>query len=335
MRTQVTMKDIAKKMDISIVSVSKALSGKEGVSEELREDIIRTAEDMGYVTKADRKKMSQRNPNIAIIVSEIFVSENAYYMNLYRELATAMAERDLVGILEIIKHEDEKAGVLPKAVEMKTVEQVVVIGEMKDSYLSKLQSTGVHMVFFDFQNEDFDVDSIVVDNLAGGYEMTRYLVKNGFTEIGYIGNYRATRSILDRMLGYFKYYYSKGIKINEDWIISDRDENTGVSLEFKLPKKMPQAFFCNCDEEAYRLIARLNSEGYKVPEDIAVVGFDDYAPDIPEGVELTTYRPDVKEMIKTCVHIVNTWSTNPEYRRGITLVHGDLIERKTGKRIGK
>ena len=107
--------------------------------------------------------------------------------------------------------------------------------------------------------------------------------------------------------------------------------NTSVPNEIErlTPAEMPDAFFCNCDETAYRMIKTLEDAGYKVPEDIAVVGYDDYSSQIPEGIELTTYRVNIDEMVRQCVHIVTQRSLNANYRRGVMLVHGDLIERKT------
>lgn len=321
------MKDIAEELGVSIVTVSKALSGKDGVGEELRQSIQKEADKMGYVSKSNQKKFELGNPNIGIVVAERYIADNnAFYFKVYQKMIMELSSRELVGILEIVRQEDENKGNIPNVIQMNTVEQVIVIGEMKTAYLEKLNKTDVSLVFFDFENEDFDVDSIIGDNVGGGYTMTRYLAKKGYTNIGYVGNYKATRSILDRFVGNIKYKLAKGLPLAKDSIIFDRDEN-GNNIELKLPKKMPEAFFCNCDETAYRLIEVLEEQGYKVPEDIAVVGFDDYAAHIPEGVNLTTYRVDVDEMIHQAVHIVVQRGMNPLYRRGIMLVHGELVER--------
>ena len=329
MRKQVTMKDIAQEMGVSIVTVSKALSGKDGVGEELRERIIDKAHELNYVIKGTLDDES-RNLNIAIVIAERFISDNAFYFKIYQKLLMGLSERGFIGILEIMRSEDEAAGVLPKLVRMEKVEQVIVVGEMKLEFLENLQNAGVSMIFFDFENEEFDVDSIVGDNVSGGYTMTRYLVKNGYRNVGFVGSYKATQNILDRLVGQLKYKLAKGLPQDDSWVIPDRDSN-GFNIELKLPDVMPEAFFCNCDETAYRMIRTLNEAGYKVPEDIAVVGFDDYASMIPDDIELTTYQVDIDGMVRQCIHIVDQRSRNPAYRRGIVLVRGTLVERKTVK----
>lgn len=326
MRKQVTMKDIAEEMDVSIVTVSKALAGKDGVSEELRGRIIEKSRQLGYVVKNEQRDTVQYNPNIAIAISERFIGDNAFYLKIYQRIIMEMSPKGFIGILEIIRREDEDAGVIPKVVQMHTAEQIVIVGEMKLTFLENLSKTGVHMIFFDFDNEEFDVDCIVSDNVRGGYVMTRYLVKNGYKKIGFVGNYKATRNILDRLAGHLKYKLAKSLQQRDSWLISDRSIE-GEELALQLPDDMPEAFFCNCDESAYRLIRTLSEAGFRVPEDIAVVGYDDYASYVPEGVGLTTYRVDTDEMIRQCIHILEQRSMNPDYRRGVVLVQGKLVER--------
>ena len=328
MDKRITMRDIADELGVSVVTVSKALAGMDGVGESLREQITEKADELGYIIKNEKKIPKPQNPNIAIVISERFIYDNAFYFRIYQKMIMELSEKGFIGILEIIRKEDEAAGVIPKVIQMNTANQVVVVGEMKIIFLENLSRTGVNMIFFDFENEEFNVDSIISDNVMGGYTMTRYLVKNGYKNIGFVGNYKATRNILDRLAGHLKYKLAKSLVQRDSWLISDRDED-GRYTEIKLPKDMPEAFLCNCDETAYNLIKTLENAGYKVPEDIAVVGYDDYASKKVDGVKITTYHVDVDEMIRQCIHIIGQKSINPGYRRGIVLVHGKLVEGNT------
>ncbi|MDE5863910.1 MAG: LacI family DNA-binding transcriptional regulator [Lachnospiraceae bacterium] len=332
-RKQVTMKDVATELDVSIVTVSKALAGKEGVSESLREKIISKANELGYVFKSSKKQEERGSLNIALLISERFIDDgDSFYFKIYQKIIMRLSEKGFIGILEIVRSEDENKGILPNVVHMDSVEQVIVIGEMKTAFLEQLTETGLGIVFFDFENEEFDVDCVIGDSSNGGFLLTRYLVKHGYKRIGFVGDYKSTRSILDRYMGYRKYLIAKDQSFNEEWTVFDRDEK-GKIKELILPKEMPEAFVCNCDVVAYRLIDTLKKAGYSVPEDIAVVGYDDYADRIPEGVELTTYRVNTDEMIRQCIHIVERRVRNRHYRRGTTVIYGDLIERKTVKII--
>ena len=327
---KVTMKDIAQELDISIVTVSKALAGKEGVGDRLREEIIEKAKELGYIFKKN-DDVENINKNVGILIAQRYVGDDSFYLSVYQKMLVEMTKRGMVGILEVIIESDEKNRVLPTLLSINNVDHILVLGEVDRDYLQALDSTGKNIVLFDFENEDFEFDSVVGDNVNGGYLMTRHLFKQGYKDIIFVGNFRSTRSILDRYLGYRKYLLMKDIKLVKDNHIDDRD-NDGNDAELILPEKMPEAFFCNCDVAAYRLIKKLNQSGYKVPEDVAVVGYDDYASNKIPGVELTTYRVNIEEMIYHALNILEQKFQNSDYRYGTVLSYGRVIERNTSKK---
>lgn len=326
---KVTMKDIAQELDISIVTVSKALAGKDGVGDRLREEIIEKAKELGYIFKKS-EDAENVNKNVGILIAQRFVGEDSFYLSVYQKMLVEMTKRGIIGILEVIIESDEKNRVLPTLLSINKVDHIIVLGEVSRDYLQALEETGKNIVFFDFENEDFECDSVVGDNINGGYLMTRHLMKQGYTDITFVGNYLSTRSILDRYLGYRKYMLMKGISIREEDHIDDRDED-GNDVEIVIPDKLPDAFFCNCDVAAYRLIKKLNQAGYKVPEDVAVAGYDDYASNKIEGVELTTYRVNVEEMIYYALNILEQKFQNPDYRYGTVISYGRVIARESTK----
>lgn len=331
-KKQVTMKDVAQAMDVSIVTVSKALAGKDGVSDVLRERIVDKAGELGYIAKGDKSRREDLNINIGIVISERFVSDNSFYFKIYQKMLMELSKKGYIGILEIVRREDEETGMLPNIVRMNSVDQVVVVGEMQSIFLESLVQTGLGITFFDFENEEFDVDCVVSDGVNGGFLLTRYLVKNGHKRIGFVGNYKSTRSILDRYMGYMKYLIAKEQIYNAKWTLPDRDED-GKFIDLELPDDMPDAFVCNCDPVAYRMIDALEKAGYSVPEDISVVGYDDFVEQPSEEIDLTTYQVNTDEMIKRCIHIIEERAKNKNYRRGTTVVYGKLVVRDTVRNI--
>lgn len=329
-RKQVTMKHVAQEMGVSIVSVSKALSGKEGVSEDLREKIVDKAQKLGYELRTDKRRSENDIANVGIVVSSRFVSNDSFYFETYQKMIVGLSQKGYIGILEIVPIENERRGILPNIIKLNTVNIVVVIGEMESPFLDSLMATGLGVIFFDFENEDYNVDSIISDSINGGFLLTRYLINAGHEKIGFVGDYRSTRSILDRYMGYLKCLIVKGRRINDEWVIPDRDKN-GEYTDFMLPVDMPDAFVCNCDEVAYRFIDRLEEAGYRVPEDISVVGYDDYIKYSRIKIGLTTYQVDLDGMISRCIHLIEQKTANSNYRQGTAMVYGRLVVRDTVK----
>ena len=105
MDKKVRMADIAQKLGISVVSVSKALSGKDGVSSEMREKILLLAKEMGYVPLRNKpQKMISEGitGNIGILVADRFFTDNAFYSSLYRHISVKCNESGMSALLEII-----------------------------------------------------------------------------------------------------------------------------------------------------------------------------------------------------------------------------------------
>ena len=92
MSKSVTMRDIADKLEISVAAVSKALTGKSGVSAELRSKVKRTADEMGYKFDVETKKKSSRSSNIGIIVAERFISDNSFYFKFIHGISKALQQ---------------------------------------------------------------------------------------------------------------------------------------------------------------------------------------------------------------------------------------------------
>ncbi len=337
----VTMKDIADKLNISTVTVSKALSDKDGVSNELRDKIKSIAEEMGYRYNSLAKGMKEgKSYNIGILIADRFIRDDgdAFYLKMYQGVVKALSKVNYYGIMEIISLDSEKKVVLPNILSDNKVDGIIILGQMSFNYVSLVKNTAMPLVLLDFYDELLDVDSIISDSFYGSYKITNYLIAQGHREIGFVGNIFSTSSILDRYLGYYKALISNGFAVREDWILNDRSEE-GEYIDFKLPDQMPTAFVCNNDGVAYLFMNKLKKLGYNVPSEISVVGFDN---DIVASIsipKLTTVEVDIETMTETAVDVVIQKINGDKLTIGRKVITGKLIlrdsvsklERKTDK----
>ena len=96
---------------------------------------------------------------------------------------------------------------------------------------------------------------------------------------------------------------------------------------------MPTAFVCNCDLTAGILINVLEKKGYRVPEDISVVGFDNFIHPGICNVEITSYEVDIKEMARKAINTLIKKMNGESYKQGITVVDGHMVVKNSVKRI--
>jgi LacI family transcriptional regulator len=329
----VTMKDIAQRLSVSTVTVSKALSDKEGVSKELKDRIRKAADEMGYrYNSAARMIKDGISYNIGIIVSERFIHEGAFYSKMYQSAIKKLSDVNYFGLLEIITDENEENCLVPNIIQNNKVDGVIILGQMGYKYVKMIEKYDLPFIFLDFYNEDYTVDSIIGDSIYGTYVLTNYLIENGHRRIGFVGSVLQTSSILDRYVGYYKAMVQNQLTFEKEWVIEDRDQK-GNFIEFKLPEKMPSAFVCNCDEVAYHFVKRLKKEGYKVPDDISVVGFDNYIYATLTNPQLTTFESNIDNMAENAVEAIIKKVKDKNYVLGRKVISGKLIIRDSVKDI--
>lgn len=331
MAKSVKLADIAKIMNVSTVTVSKALSDQKGVSEEMREKIKKLAQEMGYRSPSAMKlSQARKSYNIGIIISERYFDQyESFYWQMYQQVATRAVSKECFSMFEILSLETEYQHELPKLLQEDKVDGLIIIGSLKESYLKLIEeSIHVPMVCLDFYDRKHQCDAVITDNYYGMYKMTNYLFEMGHEDIAYVGTLLSTSSITDRYFGYSKALLEHGKKVREDWIIEDRDVDSGKREDdfvFRLPKEMPTAFVCNCDLTAGLLINALREKGYRVPEDISVTGFDNYIHPSVCDIGITTYEIDIKEMARKTINNLIKKMAGEHYKQGVSIVEGRLV----------
>lgn len=299
MAKPVRMADIAEKLNISVVSVSKALAGKPGVSEEMRAKVVALARQMGY--EGSRTGMEPGGTgNIGVLVSDRFFGESTFYNSLYRSLVLSSGEEGFTCIMEIVSLEAEQTCSMPTLIAGRKVDGLILMGDLERDYLQMVVDSGLPCVLLDFHMSGMELDCVVSDNIEGGFAVTRHLLDQGRRDIAFVGSILSTSSIMDRYLGYQRALREAGIVPREDRRLEDRDKD-GTFISLELPQELPQAFVCSCDDVAYNLVALLHQAGVQVPEEIAVCGYDDFRFATLCQPQLTSYRVAVELMAQTAV----------------------------------
>ena len=147
----------------------------------------------------------------------------------------------------------------------------------------------------------------------------------GQKKIGFFGTPNPTSSINDRYLGYLKCIMENQLEFREEWVIGDRDDRGILYSKINFPDDMPTAFVCNCDETAFRVISALKSKGIRVPEDISVVGYDNYTVSSICIPTITTVEVDLDKMAEVSVDVMAKKLIDPTFTEGRRIISGKLI----------
>lgn len=324
-KNTVSMQDIADELGVSKVTVSKALNGKDGVSEEMKERILQKAEQYGYILPDYGQRKAKK---VAIIMSDCFNSGDAgrFYMGMYGAIMNELRRANCSGMM-ITPNIDS----LDR--DMETIEMpgffdgLIFLGILEKDVRQRIARVPLPKVFVDVYDEKHHSDSVVTENIYSTYELTSYLIGKGHKDIGFVGTIGTTTSINDRYLGYFRAMLEQGMKPDKIWLIPDRSE-AGQAIVLKLPEKLPTAFVCNCDETAFRLVKALNARGVKVPEEVSIASFDnDIYAELCEP-KLTTVAVNIDEIGRTAARRMVRHMEKPEKTGGdVFRVPGKIIFR--------
>ncbi len=338
MAKSVKLADIAGRVGVSVVTVSKALSGQKGVSEDMREKIVKIADELGYVQPSVARARAQSlSYNIGVLIQEGYLGGySSFYWQMYQQVAQNAVDRGCFSMLEVVTTQMENQILLPKLLTENKTDGIIIIGALSEKFIQKvLKESTVPVMFMDYMDKKQKYDSVIPDSFYGGYYMTNYLIGMGHRKVAYVGKPGRTGSITDRFLGYIKALVENGIEYRDDWVIDDRDGKTMIDEERKLilPKEMPTAFFCNCDLTAGILIKKLAKAGYRVPEDISVAGYDDFIYPGLCDIGITTYAVDIVEMARLTMSNLIKKISGDHYRKGMVVADGRLVIRDSVKKI--
>ncbi|MDR2021888.1 MAG: LacI family DNA-binding transcriptional regulator [Hungatella sp.] len=292
----VSMQNIADELGISKVTVSKALNGKDGVSEELKEKIYQAAQQKGYILPSYGQRKTRK---AGIIMSSRFSTlsdSGKFYMGMYEKIINELRKISCSGVM--ITPDKESIAEDLETIEKKGMfDGLILLGILDKEVRDRVDAVPLPKVYVDVYDETHKSDSVVTENIYSTYEMTQYLVQMGHREIGFVGTVGATTSITDRYLGYKRALIEQKLPIVAEWEIPDRTMK-GEAVEIKLSSTLPGAFICNCDETAFRLVRALKERGLIVPDDVSVVGFDnDIYAELCEP-RLTTVAVNMEEIGK-------------------------------------
>ena len=296
MSKKISMQDIADRLNISRMTVSKVFKNDSDISAEMKEKVRLMAQELGYKYKKNDQY------SLVVLVSEVFLAETEdFYKTLYKRLNENAITKNVNLLLKIVSKEDEYAHNLDISLNGK--DGVMMLGQFEKGYVEDVKNLNMPLVCVDFYYDDLELDSIVSNNFNAGYMAAKYLIKHQHKQIGFVGNVPSTNSIVDRYLGLKKALIENNLDCKNVLIVNDRNEK-GQMIELVLPKELPSAFLCNNDHIAYLLIRKLQDMGLNVPKDISVIGFDDVVYSKISTPKITTMKVSRKYMAEQAMTLI-------------------------------
>ncbi len=337
-KKEVTLERVAAEVGVSIVTVSNALNGKKGVSEDMRRKVREAAERLGYRYRTAAKTGS-RSYKIGVAVAERHVKEfPSFYMEIYQSAAQELTLRGSMAFLKVLSEERQERTEKAALFQGVDIDGILLIGETDKGCAAELKKLyEIPVVCVGSYDISEEADSIVPDCYGGMEQVTELLLEAGHKELVFVGSPEEGTNAADCYLGFCKAMEKRGLEANIVKLSQpDRTEKKQTAAEVDFSRIQPEAFVCDSAISVEVLLEQLQKQGIRVPEDVSVAGFGKCFAGSKSERMLTTYVIDEKEIAHLGVAALIEQLEGQGQTGRVRIVEGRLIQGNTvGKAICK
>ena len=281
MKRKVSLKDVARKVGVSIASVSYVINNKEKegrVGADVAEKIRKVAAELDYKPNFIAKSLkSGRTKTIGLIVADI---SNPFFSNIARIIEDEAKKHGYVVIFGSSDESVEKSQDLIDVFVNRQVDAFIIAPTANaENQIEFLQKANVPVVLIDRYFPGIDIDSVHINNFQAAFTAVDHLIKAGRKKIAIVTYDTTLPHMQERKLGYEKALEASGISFKEEWVIEatyqniQNDVSSGIS-QLLLPKTQIDALFFTTNSLAVEGLRRIIELGIKVPDNLALISFD-------------------------------------------------------------
>ncbi|MCR2806073.1 LacI family DNA-binding transcriptional regulator [Paenibacillus soyae] len=296
MSSKITMQQIADSLGVSKFVVSKALAGKEGVSDATREKVIQAATKLGYfaqknaymkTVKHEQQPKTSRpgRQSVLVLMPNIrFQTQESLYWGRIVDGISAKLEKDGYGMVIV---SEQSVDSFVHFLNPSGISGLIGVGEISTSLLLEIHRLGLPLVLVDHEDPLIPSDTLFANNFESVYRLTRHLIGIGHRKLAFAGSTDYSRSFYDRFLGFRSALEDEGlwdergggkenILIDVDGLRhEDAEEPVKQWLAKRLrTRELPTALVCANDMIAIGAVRAAQSHGLNVPAELSVAGFD-------------------------------------------------------------
>lgn len=299
----VTLKDLAETTGYSINTISRALRGKDDIAEDTIRRIKMTAKEMGYInnTIASSLRLGYTN-TIAVILGDI---SNPHFAIMTKEIENHARQFGYSAFLLNTNENSQAEREAIKTAINKNVDGIIICPTQEtDANVRFLMQSGVPFIQIGRYSKNLAANYVVCDDVQGGYLAARYLIENGHRRILFLNGPSYISSAGERLQGYIHAHEEAGLPVCRELLreVSVSESNIPAILEQMKEEQIEySAIFAFSDSMAWEAWTWLTQNGYRVPEDYSLVGYDHIQSRMAIPFPLTTISSYKSKMSITAV----------------------------------
>lgn len=325
--TNPTIYDVARAAGVSIATVSRVLNFPLKVNAATRTAVMKAIDTLGYIPKAEsRARALMETHRIGVIIPFFTVPS---FVQRLRGIATVLNKNDYEMVIYPVDSRSREKSYLETLPLRKTLDGLIIVSQVFDESVShRLIDNKMETVLIEFYEPNFS--TLEIDDAAGGYMAGKYLIEKGHRNLAFIGGKEQPEFGVDpiskRMKGFKKVLKEAELPADDEYIHEYALE-PGVVLRNLVSKRLPLAIFAATDLQAIALIREARLLGLRIPQDIAIIGFDNI--DMAEYFGLTTIHQPLDESGKIAANLLISRLMDPTQSIQHIQLPLKVIERET------
>ncbi len=313
---RITAEDVAQELGVSVMTVSRVLNKKANVADGTREKVLHTAMRLGYIpNRIAQSLVTRKSFTIGVIVPEI---SHSFFPDVIRGIEEVVYHTRY-NLLFIHSAEDQKR----EEAAIQTLEENQVDGILismaqtvkKYTLYRRVAENGKPIVFYDRYARRLGISCVSINDIETARQLTGHLIQHGYKRIAHLSGSQKVSIGRDRLKGYQKALIEHSVPVTDDLIVESGFHEMGgynaMKVLLEMPKKkIPRAVVAVNDPAAFGAMQAINEMRYRIPEDIAIVGFSndirsEFAPTPLTTVNQQPYEIGRKAAQKLLRHIEN------------------------------
>jgi len=275
-----TLKEVAKKANVSITTVSRVINNSSKVNAKTRERVQSAMQSLSFQPNRVAQRLrgnKGRSKLLGLIIPDI---QNQFYSSIVRGIEDMSYGNDYAVILCNSDENPEKEKFYLEVLKSESVDGIILPPiRQNGKVIKELIEAGIPVICFDRKLSTQSVDTVVIDNEKGGYMATTHLIEIGHRNIAVITSSLHFSSFEDRLRGYENALREKGIAISQEYIKKGDHRSSEVAKELTIGllhhKPRPTAIFVMNNQMTLGALEAINEQNLVIPDDISIVGFDD------------------------------------------------------------
>jgi DNA-binding LacI/PurR family transcriptional regulator len=329
------LSDIATAASVSVSTVSRALSGASGISDDLRRQVIEVAGQLGYDKLPNDRREGPAAPigSVTVLTCTQYItdSSNDFYSAILEGVRGACSERDVGLKSHLLDLNAPDLAGCARVLDSIACEGVLLLGLDEAPFLDVVRRAGVPAVIVSGDDPEMEIDSVSPAFRSGASLATRHLITQGHEQIVHVNAMRRS-TCRKRLDGFLDALRDAGIPFHDDMII-DLPSYAADDVEKAMTRRLREtplnatAVSCVTDSAAMGVIAALRNCGYAVPKDVSVIGFDDMPVSQFFTPSLTTIHVAREDIGRTAVERLLDRVRNPGAPAWRVELGGHLVQR--------